>query len=279
MRGIKHKKSESNVTWYKRLNPFSVALLILFFAVLAVWFPRSTFYTERRDNIVYLVNEALLSAGLRLEEIFVHGRVRTSQKELLNALGASRGMPINVIDIQTSREKIQRLPWVKNVHIERRLPHFLYVSIEERKPVAVWQNNGKYSPIDSQGQLVETSVHRLNGLPLIVGPEAPEKTPELLDFLAQEPDLLARVKAASHIGKRRWNIILDDLNNGITVRLPEKDPATAWGRLARLERTQGILKRKITLIDLRLPDKLTVRLEEESKNTKKNSSSKKTSSN
>ena len=47
------------------------------------------------------------------------------------------------------------------------------------------------------------------------------------------------------------------------VSLPEKDPAAAWGRLANLDRTQGLLSRKITMVDLRQPDKLIVHLEDE----------------
>ncbi len=41
--------------------------------------------------------------------------------------------------------------------------------------------------------------------------------------------------------------------------------AAAWGRLANLNRTQGLLARKVTMIDLRMPDKLIVRLEEDSR--------------
>lgn len=268
MRGIDRTDGKKSA-WYKRFNPFSAALFLLFAAVLGFGFTRSAFYAEKKDTLVYVFQEASLSAGLRLDDVFVTGRKRTPRKELLDSLNITRGMPILAVDIHSVREKIQRLPWVKTVKIERRLPRHLYIAIQERTPVAVWQHKGRYRPIDSEGQLIETTVRKLNGLPLIVGPEAPEKTPELLEILRQEPELLKRVKAASHIGKRRWNIILDDLNRGITVRLPEKDPATAWGRLARLERTQGILKRKITMIDLRLPDKLTVRLEEDLKKKKK----------
>lgn len=258
MRGLKLQS-------FKRLSPFFAAFILLLVAALTVWFSRTAFYAEKKESLSYLAQEAALSADLRLSEVYVRGRKRTPQKELLDVLNVERGMPVTAIDIHEARTRIQRMPWIKTVHIERRLPHILYVDIRERTPVAVWQNQGRYKPIDSEGQLIETFVNKLNGLPLILGPDAPEKTPELLEFLGQEPELKKRVKAATRIGRRRWNILLDDISKGITVRLPEKDPAGAWGRLAKLDKSEGILKRKITMIDLRQPDKLIVHLDEEPK--------------
>ncbi|MBR1777999.1 MAG: cell division protein FtsQ/DivIB [Alphaproteobacteria bacterium] len=246
----------------KSFGPFATAFAVLLLSVLVVWFLNSAFYAEKKESFLFFLHNTALTADLRLNEVYVRGRFKTSQKELLDTLHVERGMPITAVDLQRSREALQRLPWVKTVHIERRLPHILYVQIKERIPVAVWQNKGVYRPVDSDGQPIETFVKKLNGLPLVLGTDAPEKTPELLTFLAQEPELNKRVKAAVRKGQRRWDILLDDIEKGITVRLPEKDPASAWGRLANLDRTEGLLSRKITLVDLRQPDKLIVRLEE-----------------
>lgn len=258
-----------------KIRPFTTAFALLLLSVFAVWFPRSSFYAEQKAGLIYMFQEAALSAGLRLDEIFVTGRDKTPKKDLLNALNAARGMPLTAVDINLARENIQRLPWVKSVRIERRLPCCLYIRIKERTPVAVWQHKGNYNPVDEDGQVIEIPTDKLNGLPLVVGEDAPEKTPEFLKFIAQEPSIEKRVKAAVRVGKRRWNVILDDLEKGITVYLPEKDPASAWGRLARLDRTQAILKRKITLIDLRLPDKLTVRIDGPKRFGKKSGSARK----
>ena len=246
---------------------------MLFLSALFVWFFNSSFYAEKKESLIFFVHRAALSTDLRLSEVYVRGRVKTDEKELLDALKVERGMPITAVDIQKSREAVQHLPWIKTVHIERRLPHILYIQLTERTPIAVWQNKGEYRPVDADGQPIEILVQKLNGLPLVLGSDAPEKTPELLAFLAQEPELNKRVKAAVRKGQRRWDIMLDDIEKGITVRLPEKDPATAWGRLANLDRTEKLLSRKVTLVDLRQPDKLIVRLEEAPKKSKKKAAS------
>ena len=48
--------------------------------------------------------------------------------------------------------------------------------------------------------------------------------------------------------------------NGITVKLPEEDVDTAWKKLVKLDKTRGILKRKLTFIDLRLKNKVIVKI-------------------
>ena len=47
--------------------------------------------------------------------------------------------------------------------------------------------------------------------------------------------------------------------NGITVKLPAEDMDKAWKKLLKLNKTQGLLKRKLTIIDLRFANKVLVK--------------------
>jgi cell division protein FtsQ len=76
-------------------------------------------------------------------------------------------------------------------------------------------------------------------------------------MLASAPDLAGRVTAAVRVDDRRWNLRID---NAIDVLLPEQDPAAAWARLSELERTSKLLKRDIQTVDMRLPDRLVLRV-------------------
>jgi cell division protein FtsQ len=105
--------------------------------------------------------------------------------------------------------------------------------------------------------IAEPQPLRFAKLPLVVGAGAPEHTAELLAMLATQPELQAQVKAAVRVGERRWNL---RLANGCDVKLPEERPAAAWAELARLEREFGILERDLSVIDLRVPAQLLVRL-------------------
>jgi cell division protein FtsQ len=50
------------------------------------------------------------------------------------------------------------------------------------------------------------------------------------------------------------------VDNAIDVLLPEDDMAGAWARLAELERTKRLLQRDVQTVDLRLPDRLVMRV-------------------
>ena len=70
--------------------------------------------------------------------------------------------------------------------------------------------------------------------------------------------IFAKKRAASVlVAERRWNL---RLTNGMDVRLPETDLQSALDRLVALDREKKLLSRDITTVDLRLPDRITVRL-------------------
>jgi cell division protein FtsQ len=70
---------------------------------------------------------------------------------------------------------------------------------------------------------------------------------------------VSRVRAGVLISERRWNIVLAE---AVEIMLPEKDPAAALARVAEIDEESGLLSRDIAAVDLRLPDKLVVRLSE-----------------
>ena len=53
------------------------------------------------------------------------------------------------------------------------------------------------------------------------------------------------------------------MDNGMDVRLPERGAADALARLVKLEREQKILEKDVLAIDLRMADRVVVRLTEE----------------
>ena len=147
--------------------------------------------------------------------------------------------------------------------IERRLPGALHLSIVERQPVALWQDNGAFVLVDRDGHQIPGPIEGFEDLLLVVGDGAPARTDELFALLATEPDMAARVKAATRVGNRRWNLKLDDIEHGLEARLPEQDTEAAWHRLAELERNHDLTNRQIGMIDLRVPDRLILRGEQQ----------------
>lgn len=199
--------------------------------------------------------------GLRVSDVVVEGRNETSAHAILAAVGVKRGAPLLALDLAAARARLEALPWVRTASVERRWPHLVFVRIEERIPFALWQAGRQIRLIDRESKVIEgADIHRFSKLPLVVGEGANKQVAAYLDMLSNVPSLERRIEAGIWVGNRRWNI---HFANGVEVRLPETDPEEALQRLADLDEKQRLLSRDIVMIDLRLPDRLIVRLSPE----------------
>ena len=197
--------------------------------------------------------------GLVVTDIQVEGRHTTDAATILAALDARYGTPILGVSPARAKQQLEALPWVRSASIERRLPGTIAVDLVERRPLAVWQHDGKQELIDQDGTVIPvTDLSRFAKLPTVVGDDqARHGAAQLLGLLASEPDIDSRVTAIVFVGDRRWNVRID---NAIDVMLPEDDMAGAWSKLAELQRTSQILQRNVEAIDMRLPDRLVLRV-------------------
>lgn len=199
--------------------------------------------------------------GLVLNDVVILGRDKTSKEDLLAALQVQRGDNFLKIDIHELKNRVEALPWIKEAVIKRRFfPNVLEINVKERQVRSIWQINEKFHPIDEDGNVIDAPFKPQSPILLIVGEGAPENINHLLKAIDANKKVLERVKVANYISNRRWNLVLDDIEHGITIKLPEENVEEAWKKLLKLDVTNGILKRKLTIIDLRLKGKITVKL-------------------
>ena len=196
-------------------------------------------------------------AGFAVQDILVEGRTNSDADVLRAVLDLERGDPILAFNPGEAKELIERISWVKEAHVERRLPGTIYIGIVERVPMALWQHKGKIRVVDDEGvTLTDALRHNFDNLPIIVGEDAPANARALLETLAAEPLVRERMEAATWVSDRRWDL---KMRNGVTVRLPETDIGLALRRLAAAQEDDGLMDRDITLIDLRDSGRITVR--------------------
>lgn len=202
-------------------------------------------------------------AGLVLTDLKISGLVRTSENDILAMLDVDSGMPLLSINLAEIQQKIESLPWVKRTEVVRVLPGGLSIKVVERSPYALAQHNGRVSLIDQDGhEITDRGLGTYSDLMLVVGKVSPSD----LALLEQEKDkagpLADRIRSVVRVGDRRWDVIFD---NGIRVKFPADDAKPygapqAWDKFIELERAEQLLSREVTVIDLRLADKLIVRV-------------------
>lgn len=196
-------------------------------------------------------------AGFRVEQIEVTGLKRMDRMSVYAVAldQQSRAMPL--VDLDTVREKLLRYGWIADAHVSRRLPNTLLVDIVERTPAAVWQDNGQLTLIDATGVLLEpVNPEAIPDLPLVIGPGADRQEAGYQALLAAAPALKPRVKAATWIGNRRWDLTFD---SGETLALPEEGAPAALLKFAELDGARPLLGRGWLRFDMRDPTKLVAR--------------------
>lgn len=205
-----------------------------------------------------VADSALVVLGFGIENIRISGHAETSESGIIEKLAF--GGSLLSFDVREAEARLGTLPWVADVTVRKFYPRTLAVEIEEREGFALWQQEGQVFVIDrSGGAIVQLEDARYGDLPFTVGDDANRHAAAFLDAISSEPELARQMRAAVFVAGRRWDLHLD---NGVTVRLPEKDVAAALAQLVKLDAERQLLSRDVVVVDLRLADRVTVRLPE-----------------
>jgi len=197
--------------------------------------------------------------GLSIQEIRIEGREFAPREALLTAIGTTPGEAMLDFDPAAAKERLERIAWVEHAHVERRLPGTILIRLTERRAFAVWQKDGRFAVIDREGRVMATErLQAFGPLPLVVGAGAEREAAAMIDLLRSSPEIADRVQAIIRVSERRWNI---RLQTGADILLPEGHEEAAITRLAELQARDKLLDRPLAAVDMRLPDRLVVRLQ------------------
>jgi len=211
-----------------------------------------------RTAIKDAADGAANAAGMRIATVSLSGQRQVSREEIFAAAGVTDHSSLLFLDVAQARARLEAIPWIAEATVRKLYPDRLQITITEREAFALWQRQGKVSVIAADGTVLAAAVEpRLAALPFVVGNGAAARARGFLAVLDQYPALRDQVRAAILIGERRWNL---RLKNGIDVRLPDSNIEQALATLARFDREKSLLSRDITAVDLRLADRITVRL-------------------
>lgn len=247
--------------WIYRLIGNAVLLGIIFTIAFAIVTIKTNLIGKKLGDLSSEFYNYSAQLGFNTNDIIITGRHRTGKADLLREIDVDRKDNILQLDLKAIKKRLEDLPWIRRVNIRRTyFPNILQVDIQEREVKSLWQYENNFYPIDSEGKLIHADYIPTAPILLIVGDKAPQNITELLPIIQKDEEIYKRIKVANFISRRRWDIVLDDIENGITVKLPEDNVDTAWQKLIELNKSVGILKRKLTIIDLRLEGKVIIKL-------------------
>ncbi|MFY9769150.1 MAG: cell division protein FtsQ/DivIB [Xanthobacteraceae bacterium] len=204
-----------------------------------------------RDN-------AANALGFGIAAVSVSGGSQVGREQALTLAGVTGRSSLLFFDAEAARARLLADPWIAAAAILKLYPDRLLITITERRAFALWQRNGQVNVIADDGTVLQPFVEdRYRGLPLVVGSGAERRAKDFIGLLDRYPEIRSALRASVLVAERRWNL---RLVNGMDVHLPDSDLQAALDRLVKLDHDKKVLSRDITSIDLRLPDRVTVRL-------------------
>ncbi|MCB1475467.1 MAG: FtsQ-type POTRA domain-containing protein [Rhodobiaceae bacterium] len=207
---------------------------------------------------VETADHAVATAGLKISSIRISGHRMLGEETIVDTLWLPLNGSLLFFNAGAARERLLAIPLVADASVQKLYPDTLAVTITERTPYARWQHDGERVMIDREGVPIGGDADRLAGnLPLVVGKGAAEHAGDLLEKLAAYPAISVRLFAAIRVADRRWNLKLD---NGVDIKLPEKNFGEALALLDQLDNRDGLMQRDVLAVDFRLPDRVTVSL-------------------
>ncbi len=181
--------------------------------------------------------------------------------KVLEAAEVREGASILSADPHGIRDRIEKLD-VGAVSVQRQWPDRIRIELEQRKPIALSQEDGEGSAwrvVDQSGRaFAEADLTKYARLPRVVGKDASEAAAALVAAIAHYPDLAERMEIAYRINGRRWDLKFEGRTDVVAMpvdaRLPEQLDA-----LNLMQAQTRVLDLPATHIDARHPKYIALR--------------------
>ncbi|MEW9854288.1 cell division protein FtsQ/DivIB [Novosphingobium sp. M1R2S20] len=199
-------------------------------------------------------------AGFEVRHVDVRGVQNLNELRVYERALAQRDRSMPLVDLESLRQDLIGLSWVKDARVSRQLPDTLVIDIVERAPHAVLRKADRFVLIDETGHELEAVTRAAaQGRLIVSGLGAGQQVTGLTRLLDAAPALKPRVQEAEWIGNRRWNITF---KTGQVLALPEgeRESAGALVSFARLDGTNRLLGGKVTIFDMRAGDRIYLRI-------------------
>ncbi len=243
------------IPWMKRFGA------MLGVAIACIWIGSWLLLSGSVDRATqWAHNGALLASanmGLAVENVLVEGRKEADANVIMAIINIQKGDPLLSFDPHEAQHLIEQVGWIKSAQVERRWPDTIYIGLQEKVPVAIWQAGNKSRLLDQDGDvIVADNVADFKDLIAVSGKGSKDAVGELLSSLSAHKDIREKVVAATWVGERRWDL---KTGAGVKIKMPETDQKQAFERLSKAQTEDALLDKEITEVDMREKDRISIR--------------------
>lgn len=222
----------------------NLANVLLAGCVLALLYG-AIYYTVHLPELLPVQSVRLSAAPQRIDAAAVLQVVRSEVRgNLLTA------------DIESLRQSLEKLPWVRSVTIRREFPGRLAVQLEEHQVLARWNAQAL---VNQQGEVFDAETAQF--LPGFIGPEgeSAEVARQYLQFRQQLAELNLKVVQLVLSPRHAWQL---RLSNGVVLELGREEMQQRVARFVTgYPYSQSVLQgEQVRYVDLRYRNGFAVRV-------------------
>lgn len=252
--GLEQMRSFLNFCLFlEKLFPpyFGIISTILLFSTIGVY----GLLVSDNKNLTINILESI--TDFSIDKVRIIGNVETTEIDIIRVLELNLYKSLISFDAVKVHNNLLKLPWVAQAAISRIYPDTIEIRIMERYPYAIWQRDANFFLIDKNGDVIKPFDDvKFFQLPKLIGHDANKKI-KSFEKIREFSKLTELIKAYIWVAERRWDL---HFTNGIIVNLPEERFNDALLKLLNLQDRYKILDKDISVIDMRLPDRIAIRL-------------------
>jgi len=231
----------------RSLLPVAIAVLA---AIVFATLTEGGRHARQAVPVAIYLDQALDRLGLGLSEVTVKGQRMTRDNDIYAQLQLEVRHSIWLLDTEAARERVETLPWVLKASLKRVFPDRLHIDIQERVPLAAWNDGRRTVLLDGTGRVLgPASPDQFSTLPAIFGADAALHVNKILEIVERMPLLRGKVGLYEWIANRRWTL---HLKSGRQILLPAKGISAALVQLTQGKQGQRLLDSNFEKLDLRL---------------------------
>lgn len=204
------------------------------------------------------------TSAFKIRDVNFTGNTNVSSDRLKQLSGLDAYSNLVTLPVGRIARNIKTDPWVKDVKVQRRLPHTLNIGIVERKPVALLDYSSAAYLLEDDGYVIEkVPSEEFKELPRVYGGEVP---PPVVGSKVSDKRVLDCVAVLAGMPQRMRDTLLmgNPFDGRGQVFVSRNGFNVVYGRPTQMSAKNQVLeailadvknnKRKIAYVDVRIPD-------------------------
>jgi cell division protein FtsQ len=135
-----------------------------------------------------------------IAKIEVQGNEHLADEQIIQLSGLTRNKSFWKVKNEDVEKKVGKHPEIKNVHVQKRFPNKIVITVEERKRIAYVFDKQKFFPILENGRVLTSTKEKIiaSDAPILMGWKKGEEIQEMAAQLAKLPDSILNLISEIH---------------------------------------------------------------------------------